>query len=119
MEDVLIGLLETFKIPVIRQGSLNPSQPYPDSFFTFWNDDESGQSFYDDDISIVTYSFSVNAYSTAPSTAYNLIDSARTLLRQNGWIITERGYDVPSDEISHIGRGMSVTFLKQFQTNNN
>ncbi|MFR7662245.1 MAG: hypothetical protein ACLUZ0_04030 [Coprococcus sp.] len=39
MEDQLIQLLETFEYPVIRQGSLPEDEVYPDSFFTFWNND--------------------------------------------------------------------------------
>lgn len=112
MEDSLILLLSTFKYPVIRQGSLAPDKAYPDTFFTFWNDDENGESFYDNDTATVDFVFSVNAYSTSPSKAYELISSARALLKQNGWIITERGYDVASDEITHVGRGMTVEFLQ-------
>ena len=47
MEDTLIQLLESFGYPVIRQGSLPADQAYPDTFFTFWNSTEDGQSFYD------------------------------------------------------------------------
>ena len=112
MEDNLIKLLETLGYPVIRQGSLGPSQAYPDTFMTFWNNDEDGESFYDNDAATVTHYFDVNAYSTNPSTAYDLISQARNLLKANEWIITDRGFDVPSDEITHVGRGMNVAFLE-------
>ena len=39
MEDKLIEILEAFGVPVFLQGSLADDEPYPDSFFTFWNDD--------------------------------------------------------------------------------
>lgn len=112
MEDELIRLLESFNYPVIRQGSLGPDDAYPDTFFTFWNNDEEGQSFYDNETVLAFYNFDVNCYSTDPDTTYNLLKQARNLLKQNGWIIETRGYDVPSDEITHTGRGMEVTFLK-------
>lgn len=111
MEDNLIALLESLKYPVIRQGSLAPDQSYPNTFFTYWNNDEVGESFYDNETTSVDYSFDVNVYSTDPNLAYDLLRQARELLKSNGWIITTRGYDVPSDEITHIGRGMEIEFL--------
>lgn len=112
MEDILIELLSTLKYPVIRQGSLAPDETYPDTFFTFWNNDETEHSAYDNDTINVDYDFDVNVYSTNPDTAYQLLSQARKLLKENGWIIATRGYDVASDEITHIGRGMEILFLK-------
>lgn len=111
MEDTLINLLKTFNVPVIRQGSLAPDQVYPDTFFTFWNNDESEHSAYDNETANVDYDFDVNVYSTNPDTAYSLLKQARELLKQNGWIIATRGYDISSDEITHVGRGMEVLYL--------
>lgn len=113
MEDNLIQLLETFGVPVMRQGSLSPEQAYPDTFFTFWNSTEEGQSFYDNQTASVVYDFDVNVYSTSPETAYSLLREARALLRGNNWIIETRGFDVPSDEVTHIGRGMFVQFIER------
>lgn len=112
MEDILIELLSTLKYPVIRQGSLAPDETYPNTFFTFWNNDETEHSAYDNDTVNVDYDFDVNVYSTNPDTAYQLLSQARKLLKENGWIIATRGYDVASDEITHIGRGMEILFLK-------
>lgn len=112
MEDNLIALLETLKYPVIRQGSLSPSDPYPASFFTFWNGNEAGESYYDNDVALVEYDYNVFAYSTSPNTAYSMLAQARDLLKANGWVIVTRGFDAQSDEASHAGRGMSVTFLE-------
>lgn len=112
MEDSLIEILSTLKYPIIRQGSLAPDEVYPDTFFTFWNNDETEHSAYDNDTVNVDYDFDVNVYSTNPNTAYELLSQARKLLKENGWIIATRGYDVASDEITHIGRGMEILFLK-------
>jgi hypothetical protein len=111
MEENLINLLQTFGYPVFRQGSLSEGEAYPDTFFTFWNNSETGQSFYDNETAIVDYDFSVNVYSTDPETVYSLIASARTLLKSNNWIIVSRGYDVGSDEITHVGRGFEIEYL--------
>ncbi len=112
MEDSLISILETLKYPVIRQGSLPPDQAYPATFITFWNRTEDGQSFYDNETASVVYLFDVNVYSTSPDTAYSVLESARTALKAAGWIITERGYDARSDEITHIGRGLRTVYLE-------
>lgn len=112
MEDNLITLLESFKLPVIRQGSLAPTDPYPDTFFTFWNNEESEHSSYDNDAVLLDNSFDVNVYSTSPAKVYQLIREAASLLKQNGWVILVRGYDAMSDEVTHTGRGMQVGFLQ-------
>jgi hypothetical protein len=111
MEDTLIQLLESFGYPVMRQGSLSADQKYPDTFFTFWNSTEDGQSFYDNDTASVVYDFDVNVYSSKPDVAYSLLAAARKLLKAEGWIISTRGFDVASDEITHVGRGMYVQYL--------
>lgn len=111
MEDNLIEILETFNLPVIRQGSLAPDEAYPDTFFTFWNNDEDGQSYYDNEAATVVYDYGVNVYSTDPDNVYSLLRQARQILKQNNWIIARRGYDIASDEITHVGRGMEVLFL--------
>lgn len=112
MVDNLIELLETFTYPVIRQGSLAPDADYPETFFTYWNNDESGHSFYDNETINVDWIFQVNVYSTDPDLVYSLLGEARTLLKSAGYTISQRGYDVTSDEITHIGRGMVVMYLR-------
>lgn len=111
MEDKLIELLKSFSYPVIRQGSLSQDEKYPDTFFTFWNNNESEQSAYDNDTSSVVYDFDVNVYSTDPATTYNLLMTARSLLKNNGFVAPSRGYDVASDEDTHTGRGMNILIL--------
>lgn len=112
MEDKLIELLETLCPVVIRQGSLAENEDYPaQTFFTFWNNEETEQSAYDNQTTSVLYNFDVNVYSTDPTTTYDLLRSARQLLKENGFVALSRGYDVASDETSYTGRGMNVSIL--------
>jgi hypothetical protein len=111
MVDTLIQLLETLGFPVMRQGSLPADQQYTPTFITFWGHDDS-ESFYDNDERCVIWSFYINVYSDDPDTAYNTLDILRAILKQNGWTIIERGRDVPSDEITHIGRGCEVCYMQ-------
>lgn len=112
MEDKLIALLETFKHPVIRQGSLAPDAAYPDTFFTIWESAEEEHSAYDNETVAVVYEFRVNMYSNDPALAYSLNRQVRNALKAAGWQTPDRGHDEPSDEITHIGRGIVCTYLE-------
>lgn len=112
MEDRLIEILETFGYPVFRQGSLGKDMAYPDTFFTFWSTDTEDHSHYDNAEYGTVWDFDVNVYSNDPDLTYSKLLEARTALKNDGWIISGKGYDVASDEPTHTGRGMEVTFLE-------
>ena len=112
MEDKLIELLETFGYPVYRQGSLSNDATYPDSFFTFWNNQSPDHAFYDNTEYGTEWDFDVNFYSVDPDLTYSKLLEAKTLLKQNGWVVPGKGHDVMSDEPSHSGRGISALFLE-------
>ena len=113
MKDLLITTISTLGFPVIQQGSLDPNEEYPDSFFTFWNRAADGDSFYDDDEHSIDWNFDLNFYSTDPQLVNTKLMEAKSLLKQNGFIVSGAGYDVASDEITHTGRGISVRYVQQ------
>lgn len=112
MKEQLIVLLETFGFPVKLQGSLGKDEKYPESFFTFWNNETPEGNHYDNGPVSFIWSFTVYFYSTDPTTVNTKLLEARELLRANGWIVIGKGYDVPSDEPSHTGRGMDLIFIE-------
>ena len=112
MEDYLIQILEALGYPTIRQGSLSPDEEYPDSFFTFWNNDSPDHAHYDNAEYGTEWDFDVNFYSTDPEKTYKVLADARIKLKQNKWIIPGKGYDVASDEVTHTGRGMRAFYLQ-------
>ena len=112
VEDILIELLERFNYPVIRQGSMDEKEEYPDTFITFWNNAEEEHSAYDNITTSVIYDFDVNTYSSDAAKAYDLLREVRICLKENGFIISGRGHDVASDTTTHTGRGMNVLYLK-------
>ena len=112
MEDALITILETFKVPVYRQGSMSGDAAYPVTFITFWNPASPDHAHYDNDEYGTEWVFNVYVFSSDPSTAYSLLSQIRTALKEAGWIPTSHGYDVSSDEATHIGRGIEVQYLE-------
>lgn len=124
IDEDLIGLLqsiedivdnETITYKAYRQGSIPQDQTYPNTFFTFWLNNEIEHSAYDNDTSNVTYDYDVYIYSTDIDKCLDLLDRARRKLKDNGWIIIVRSFDAFSDEITHVGTGMQVCYLKQFE----
>jgi hypothetical protein len=112
IEDLLIETLESFGYPVRLQGSLLEDEPYPDNFFTFWNNNSTSQAFYDNDENAIVYSYSVNFYSIEPNKCYEMVRNAKKELKKKGFILTGDGYSVTSDEPTHDGRGISAEYLK-------
>lgn len=112
MEDFLIDVLSEFGYPVRRQGSFLESEPYPDNFFTFWNNSADGSGFYDNEEHAILYEYDVNFYSVDVEKAYSVLRDAKKKLKENGFDVWGDAYDVMSDENTHIGRGIGVSYLK-------
>lgn len=111
MEDNLIELLESLAVEVSRQGSLEEGKPYPDTFLTFWQTDSYDTKHYDNKAFSVVYEYTLYVYSNNPETTYNLLNSAIDLLKEKGWIVSGRGYDVDSGTDTHTGRAVDVSYL--------
>lgn len=112
MKENLIGLLSTFGYPVRLQGSLAADEIYPKSFFTFWNNSADDGSHYDNDAINYIWDFTINFYSTDPTLVNSILLQVKALLKANGWIVPGKGYDVPSDEISHTGRAIDAIYIE-------
>ena len=108
MVSQLIETLESLGYPVYRQGSLTGE--YPPSFFTFWNPDTVPDMHYDDNLHAVTSEFTVFFYSANPALVWSELGRAAEALRAKGFAIPVVGYDVPSDEQSHIGRALRAYY---------
>lgn len=113
MKDTLIELLETFGYPVRLQGSITENEAYPQSFFTFWNNDSYDNKHYDNQAISYVWDFDINFYSADPTLVNTMLLSAKTLLVNNGFIISGKAYDVASDEPKHTGRGMHALYVER------
>jgi hypothetical protein len=113
MEELLIETLELSGYPVYRQGSLDADATYPDDFFTFWNNDSSDRSHYDNGSISTIWDFDVNFYSISPTNTYSVLADAILMLKNNKFIISGGGSDRFSDEPTHTGRGVNVIFMER------
>ena len=112
MKENLIQILSTFGYPVKLQGTISQNEKYPDSFFTFWNNDTYDGSHYDNNAISFIWNFTINFYSNNPALVNTVLLQARVLLKQNGWIVSGKGADVPSDEATHTGRSIDALFIE-------
>lgn len=103
MKSELIELLERSGYPVYLQGSLNPDDNYPDSFFTFWNFDNPENEFYDNTPGGCAWGFWVYFYSTDPQLVEIVPEQARQTLRKNGWTVQGKPHDIGVDRPTHTG----------------
>lgn len=108
MKELLIETIESLGFPIFLQGSLGEDEPYPESFFTFWNNAADGDAFYDNNEQQIIWDFDLNFYSTDSELVNTKLLEAKALLKAKGFIVTGKGYDVYSDEPSHTGRGINV-----------
>lgn len=113
MEDLLISLIESLGYPIFQTGSLGTDEPYPDSFFTYWNNSADGNEFYDNKENSIIWSFDLNFYSNDPSIIMEKLMKAKELLKQNGFIIYGKGHAVKSDEVTHTGRGIDIKKIER------
>lgn len=114
--DVLHTLYEAiagFGYPVYLQGSMADDEPYPASFFTYYNNSSTGALYYDNGESAVVWDFDVNAYSDNPDTAQTMLMQVRDALRALGFVSVGAGYDIISDEPTHTGRGINATYIER------
>ena len=118
MKDLLIQLLQTFGYPVKLQGSIEADEAYPDSFFTFWNNDSYDNNHYNNNAISYTWNFAINFYSVDPDLVNSMLLQAKALLKQNGFIISGQVYDVASDEPTHTGRGINALIIEKRRANN-
>ena len=113
MKTELITILSAYGYPVKLQGSLTQNEAYPESFFTFWNNETSDLRHYDNGAIGYVWDFTVYFYATDPTLVNTVLESAIEDLKTAGWIIGGKGYDVPSDEPTHTGRAVDVLYVER------
>lgn len=113
VKQLLIDTLESFGYPIVLQGTLSDEDTYPDSFFTFFNNDTVDDAFFDNNESQTIWDFDLNFYSNNPELVNSVLLEAKPLLKAAGFIVDGKGYDVLSDQITHTGRGINVLYIEK------
>lgn len=113
VKQLLIDTISSFNYPVKQQGSMSDSDEYPDSFFTFFNNETNDDNFFDNQETITIWDFDLNIYSIDPEVVNTTLLEAKPLLKAAGFIVNGVGYDVLSDEETHTGRGINVLYIEK------
>ena len=113
IKQLLIDTISSFNYPVKQQGSMSDSDEYPDSFFTFFNNETNDGAFFDNQESITIWDFDLNIYSLDPEVVNSTLRQVKPLLKAAGFIVDGVGYDVLSDEETHTGRGINVLYIEK------
>lgn len=113
VKDKLIKLIEPLGFvegeTIFLQGTLGSDEAYPDSFFTFFNDET--EELYSDNIPYKAFWYiELNFYSNDPAKVNTIFETLKPLLKSNGFKVEGKGFDVPSDEPTHTGRGINIIY---------
>ena len=108
----LVRILSAYGYPVFLQGSLAEEEPYPQAFFTFWNNNTYDFGMYDNKPIGYVWDFDVNFYATDPELVNTMLAKAKAELKAAGWDISGVVYDVASDVPTHTGRGMNALYIQ-------
>lgn len=112
MIDEIITIIESFKVPYCKQGSVSIWEKYPETLITWWNNESPDHSHYDDHRYGTDWDFNIYVYSSDPAVTFSLLDELREAFEEAGWIVPSKGFDVSSDEASHTGRGIEIYKLE-------
>lgn len=88
------------------QGTMNPNEPYPDTFVTFWTSSTSDGMHFENQTKSYEWSFSVILYSNDANIVNTKPEEIRAVLKKDGFIPLGKGQDVPSDEPTYTGWAM-------------
>jgi hypothetical protein len=113
IKQLLIDTLSSFDYPIYQQGSMSNDEQYPDSFFTFFNNETNDDAFFDNQETMTIWDFDLNIYSIDPEVVNSALLEAKPLLKQAGFIVNGVGYDVLSDEPTHTGRGINILYIEK------
>lgn len=113
VKQLLIDTISPFDYPVYQQGSMSDDAQYPDSFFTFFNNSTNDDGFFDNQETRTIWDFDLNIYSIDPDVVNGALVTAKSLLKNAGFIVNGTGYDVLSDESTHTGRGINILYIER------
>lgn len=115
MIDDFYTILAGFGYPVFLQGTINPDDGFPASFFTFWNAETTEGGFYSGLPSFAVWTFVVWFYSNDRLTAETVTEQAFQAFRNAGWVMKSRPRDAVSGIPDYTGRTFSLENLEDYK----
>ena len=115
MKEQLISILETFcPNDVYLQGTLNPTEAYPQKFITFFTTDSEFDDFYDNDANRINWYVNVIFYSSNPAEVLETPPLIIKALRAAGFLPQNAGIDVMSEVDTHTGWAMDFIYPENY-----
>ena len=115
VKDLFLETLEELELPVMLQGSMTEGEPYPDEFFTFWNNQTVENNHYDNRPIAYTWSFDLNFYSRDPDRVNTVLLEAKMLLEAAGFVVPGKGRDMGTNYPEWTGRGITALFREPYE----
>lgn len=114
MKQKLVDILERHcPNNVNLQGTMNPNEPYPEEFLTYWTPSTDDSAHYDNDVAAVGWTFYVIYYSSDPAQVNTKPFEIAADLKAAGFVQRGRGYDILSDEKTHTGWAMEFMCVER------
>lgn len=110
--EALEQLLESTGYPYFRQGSLAEDEPYPETFWTFWNISTDEDRFYDDEPHATVWTWQIYLYTRDPSIMYSEMEDLVEAAREAGFIPVSRATDLASDLPEWVGRTIRIQYIQ-------
>lgn len=118
-KDALLQVLDEYQVkngwPYYLQGSLSDEDAYHPAFFTFMNTETEDARFFDNEETATIWNLELFFYSDDPALVNGIFKTMKPDLKAAGFIVNGQGFDVLSDEPSHTGRGIDITYIERGQ----
>lgn len=112
--------LETEKgTPFNRQGSFSEEETLPESFYTFWNVSSNLDGYYGNVPTKCIWEWRICYYTSNPELIYAGLEDFLNKAKEVGFIIEDKGRDVPCNEPNYCGRYTTIQFVEILQKEKN
>ena len=95
-----------------RQGSFGEDAEIPPKYFAFWNNGSILDSHYDNNNHSSVWTWTIYFYSNDPKLIYSELDKFLEKAKSKGFVISDEGYDIPSDLPNYFGRMTRIEYIK-------
>lgn len=114
MWEKLEQVFEEIGLPYSRQGTYEQDEKLPDTFFTFWNDSATEQSYYNNKPIKCVWEWSIFFYTNNPELIYSKVIEFIEVARKYGFETDSKGRDIPTNEPCYYGRYLKIVYNENY-----